>query len=79
MRHTIALLMLALAACGTSTDFKSPASISLTRHLIFSDQSEIGKKANAHCAQFNKDAELTSRQPDASGYLEHMTFKCVAR
>lgn len=79
MRYITVAAALLLAACGTATAFSSPASISLTRHVMFSDPAEIGQKATEHCARYGKVPRLAQRNTDDSGYFEIMTFDCVAR
>lgn len=75
----MAVLILAGCAKRDNVDFASPASISISRHLLHGGPEGAGKKAIAHCEKYNKDAELTSRGRDVTGYFETMTFRCVKR
>jgi len=67
-----AILLLALAGCGPSIVSATPRSVTLNRVNQMTVEEATGK-AQAHCAQYGRDAELV---PDAhqDGIA---TFKCV--
>lgn len=80
-KFLVVAVALAFTGCAErdAIDFASPASISITRHILHGGSKGAGKKATAHCNKYNKDAVLVSRQPDVTGYFEVMNFRCVSR
>ena len=76
MRFFLACLLLAVSGCAPIIDSATPNSISIRSFPSSDGANEATAIAQNHCQQYDKNAELTSRNQIKGGYWA-LTFRCA--